>query len=244
MRPPWGRAGACRFAARTGKKIFDMTLPEIPTNWAHLPFFTDDFPTLQTALAAEQRPVLPPSQEIFAALNRCAPQDVRVVILGQDPYPTPGHGHGFAFSVEPDVRPLPRSLGNIYKEMNADLGAVPPNGDLRFWADQGVLLVNTVLTVPSGEANGHAKLGWQALPRQILAHVSERPTAFVLWGKQAQALAPLIASPKDGGAHLLIETAHPSPLSARRGFFGSRPFSRINSWLSDQGAPQINWTQA
>lgn len=214
----------------------------IPTAWAHLPFFAKDYLAIAKALSADARDLLPSEDNIFAAYERCAPHDTRVVILGQDPYPTPGHAHGLSFSVEPDVRPLPRSLNNIFKEMIEDLGAAPLNGDLRFWADQGVLLLNTVLTVPAGDANGHAKLGWQPLAEQVLQEVSQTPTAFVLWGKQAQALARHITAPKNGGEHLLIESAHPSPLSARRGFFGSRPFSRINAWLAEQGQPQIDWT--
>ena len=215
----------------------------IPEAWAHLPFFAQDYPAVRKSLAAETRTILPPAPDRFAALDACAPEAARVVILGQDPYPTPGHAHGFAFSVEPDVRPLPRSLGNIFKEMQDDLGSTPPNGDLRFWAAQGVLLLNTALTVPAGEAGGHAKLGWTRLAQEVLCALSERPTAFVLWGKQAQTLARHISTPKNGSQHLLIESAHPSPLSARRGFFGSRPFSRINSWLAAQGRPAINWTR-
>ncbi|SHI88526.1 Uracil-DNA glycosylase [Shimia gijangensis] len=213
-----------------------------PTKWSHLSFFADHLPAINSALEADGRNILPPHGQVFAALDSCGPEGIRVVILGQDPYPTPGHAHGLSFSVAPEVRPLPRSLNNIYKEMVSDLGAAPLTGDLRFWAEQGVLLLNTVLTVPAGEANGHAKLGWQSLAEQVLHEVSKRPTAFVLWGKQAQALARHISEPKTGGAHLLIESAHPSPLSARRGFFGSRPFSRINTWLADQGQPQIDWT--
>lgn len=213
-----------------------------PTAWSHLSFFSDHLPAINAALNTETREILPPKDQVFAALNRCAPKLVRVVILGQDPYPTLGHAHGFSFSVEPQVRPLPRSLGNIYKEMVADLGAAPLTGDLRFWSDQGVLLLNACLTVPAGEANGHTKLGWQRLAEQVLQEVSQNPTAFVLWGKQAQGLAHCISEPKNGGQHLLIESAHPSPLSARRGFFGSRPFSRINAWLTAHGQPQIDWT--
>ncbi len=112
---------------------------QIPQPWAHLPFFAKDYPAIQAALADDTRLILPPAAQRFAALDACPPESTRVVILGQDPYPTPGHAHGLAFSVEPDVRPLPRSLGNIFKEMQADLGAAPKNGDLRFWAAQGVL---------------------------------------------------------------------------------------------------------
>ena len=209
-----------------------------PQNWSHLPFFASDLPSIAAQLADDERAILLPEHQRFAALEACDPANTRVVILGQDPYPTPGHAHGLAFSVEPDVRPLPRSLNNIYKEMVEDLGAAPLNGDLRGWAAQGVLLLNTVLSVPAGEANGHKDLGWQTLAHQVLAEVSQKPTAFVLWGKQAQALAKHIHP----GDHLMIETAHPSPLSARRGFFGSRPFSRINTWLTDRGEHPIDWT--
>lgn len=217
-----------------------MTQLSVPQNWSHLPFFSTDLPGILAALDAEPRPVLPQRDQIFAALNHCAPAQTRVVILGQDPYPTPGHAHGLSFSVDPDVKPLPRSLSNIFKEMANDLGHVPPTGDLRHWSDQGVLLLNTVLTVPAGNANGHKSLGWQTLSHQILDEVSAKPTVFVLWGKQAQALAGNIR-PND---HLMIETAHPSPLSAQKGFFGSRPFSRINDWLAARGEPIINWITA
>ena len=209
-----------------------------PGPWAHLPFFRSDWPRLQQALAADPRIVLPPEAQRFAALEACPPASVRVVILGQDPYPTPGHAHGLAFSAEPRVRPLPRSLSNIFKEMQADLGTCPPNGDLRFWAAQGVLLLNTCLTVPVGEAGGHAKLGWQALTEDVLRALSDRPRAFLLWGRPAQGFARHIAGPD----HLILQSAHPSPLSAARGFFGSRPFSRVNDWLKAKGDTPINWT--
>ncbi|WP_284162941.1 uracil-DNA glycosylase [Frigidibacter sp. SD6-1] len=209
----------------------------IPPAWADLPFFSRDWPGLAAAIAADPRPILPPEHQRFAALALIPPAAVRVVILGQDPYPTPGHAHGLAFSVEPDVRPLPRSLSNIFKEMEADIGTRPESGDLRFWAHQGVLLLNTCLSVPAGEAGGHARLGWQRLAEEVLARVSQRPTAFLLWGGHAQALARHIA-PSD---HLILESAHPSPLSARRGFFGSRPFSRINRWLVERGEAPIRW---
>ncbi|NQY60223.1 uracil-DNA glycosylase [Cognatishimia sp.] len=212
----------------------------IPDSWAHLPFFSERYQSIETAIAADPRDILPPAHQRFAALEACAPDAVRVVILGQDPYPTPGHAHGLSFSVEPDVRPLPRSLNNIYKEMHDDLGQAPQTGDLRPWAAQGVLLLNTVLSVPAGEVNGHKDLGWQQLAHEVLSEVSQKPTAFVLWGKQAQNLTKHI----NPGDHLMIETAHPSPLSARRGFFGSKAFSRINDWLRNQGEQEINWTHA
>lgn len=217
-----------------------MNLRRVPPAWAHLPFFTTGWPALEAALAAETRVILPPAHQTFAALQTCAPADVRVLILGQDPYPTPGHAHGLAFSVQPDVTPLPRSLQNIYAEMTEDLGACPANGDLHAWAAQGVLLLNTALTVPAGEAGGHIKLGWHALTADILAELDTRPRALLLWGKPAQKLGARMQNPD----HLRIETAHPSPLSARRGFFGSRPFSRVNDWLKTRGDPAIDWTGA
>ena len=209
-----------------------------PRHWAHLPFFSRAWPDIQDRLQIETRPVLPPAPQIFAALEACPPTQVRVVILGQDPYPTPGHAHGLAFSVAPDVAPLPRSLNNIFKEMQSDLGKTPRTGDLRFWAQQGVLLLNTALTVPAGTPGGHAKLGWTALTRDVLTELSSRPRAFVFWGRPAQSFRPLVT----GSAHLIVETAHPSPLSANKGFFGSRPFSRVNDWLKAEGQTPINWT--
>ncbi|MFV1464700.1 MULTISPECIES: uracil-DNA glycosylase [unclassified Phaeobacter] len=209
----------------------------VPGGWGDLPFFANDYASIAKAVADDPRQILPPVAQRLAALELTPPDRTRVVILGQDPYPTPGHAHGLAFSVEPDVRPLPRSLSNIFKELSADLGVEKPNGDLRGWARQGVLLLNTVLSVPAGEANGHKHLGWQALADQVLARSSQRPTAYILWGKQAQGLEKHIQP----GDHLILRTAHPSPLSARRGFFGSRPFSAVNSWLAQRGQPQIDW---
>ncbi len=206
--------------------------------WATLDFFVQHWPGIRAQIAAEQRQILPPQWQRFAALELTPPEQTRVVILGQDPYPTPGHAHGLAFSVEPDVTPLPRSLSNIFKEMDSDLGARPVTGDLRFWARQGVLLLNAALSVPAGEANGHKHLGWERLMQQVLAHTSKRPTAYVLWGKHAQRLEKHIHP----GDHLILKTAHPSPLSARRGFFGSRPFSTLNAWLSSRGETPIDWT--
>ena len=209
-----------------------------PPAWAHLPFFQNDLPAIRASLAHETRPVLPPDDQVFAALEACDPDTVRVVILGQDPYPTPGHAHGLAFSVDRSVRPLPRSLSNIFKEMEADVGGTPPDGDLHFWADQGVLLLNDVLTVPAGDARGHRRLGWQKLVPQVLDTLNEQPRAFVLWGNDARAHAPRLS----GHGHLVLQSAHPSPLSARRGFFGSRPFSTVNAWLKEQGHAPIDWT--
>ncbi|AHD09412.1 uracil-DNA glycosylase [Phaeobacter gallaeciensis] len=214
-------------------------IPDLPDlgGWADLPFFADRYPAIAAAVAEDPRDILPPADQRLAALSLTPPEETRVVILGQDPYPTPGHAHGLAFSVEPDVRPLPRSLNNIFKELHDDLGVERHTGDLRGWARQGVLLLNTVLSVPSGEANGHKSLGWQQLAHEVLNLSSQRPTAYILWGKQAQGLEKYIQP----GDHLILRTAHPSPLSARRGFFSSRPFSTVNRWLAEQGQPTIDW---
>lgn len=205
--------------------------------WADLPFFRDDWPALAARLADDPRTILPPDPQRFAALRRTPPEATRVVILGQDPYPTPGHANGLAFSVTPGT-PLPKSLGNIYRELKEDIGSTPPDGDLTPWADQGVLLLNTVLSVPEGDAGGHARLGWQRLTEQVLARLSDRPRAFLLWGRHAQSMRRHVA----GDEHLFIETPHPSPLSAHRGFFGSKPFSRINHWLDQRGQTTIRWS--
>lgn len=206
--------------------------------WEALPFFSQTWPDISDALMRETEPVLPPMDEVFAALEHTQPKDTQVVILGQDPYPTPGHAHGFAFSASAQTRPLPRSLSNIFKELQTDIGAAPTHADLRFWADQGVLLLNTALTVRAHAAGSHAKIGWHILTQQVLDCLDDRPRAFILWGAHAQRAARDV----DPTRHLKIETAHPSPLSARRGFFGSCPFSRVNDWLQAQGHQAINWS--
>ncbi len=206
-----------------------------PAAWSSLPFFTECWPEIRSRL--EGGNWLPGPERVFAALALTPPEKVRVVLLGQDPYPTPGHANGLAFSVTPET-PLPRSLNSIYKEMSSDIGATPANGDLGHWARQGVLLLNTALSVPPGAAGAHAKWGWDRLAREAVAHAqSLRPLAFILWGGHAQkALADL---PR--GCDHVIASAHPSPLSARKGFFGSHPFSRVNDWLAAQGEPVIDW---
>lgn len=205
--------------------------------WADLPFWAEDLPRVAAALAADGRPCAPPPALAFRALEATAPGAVRCVILGQDPYPTPGHAHGLAFSVPNGTQPLPPSLRNILAELAEDQG---PRAacDLSDWAAQGVLLWNAAPTVPEGAIDGHRALGWGRLTAQILARVAERPTAFVLWGKRAQMAARAV----DPARHLKVETAHPSPLSARRGFLGSRPFGRVNAWLASRGEAPIDWT--
>ena len=203
--------------------------------WADLDFFRNDWPAIRARLDGQDW--LPGADRVFAALALTPPAAARVVILGQDPYPTPGHANGLAFSVTPETA-LPRSLKNIYTEMQADIGAAPPNGDLSHWARQGVLLLNTSLSVLPGQAGVHAKWGWDRLARQAVARAqTERPLAFILWGAHAQKALAGLPRAQD----LVIETAHPSPLSARRGFFGSRPFSRVNDWLRGRGDLPIDW---
>lgn len=211
-----------------------MTPPE---SWAHLPFFQHRWPALRDRLLADPG-WLPGPDRLFAALAATAPAAVRVVILGQDPYPTPGHANGLAFSVAAGVA-LPRSLGNIFTELRADLGAAPATGDLSNWARQGVLLMNSALSVQPGQAGAHARWGWDRLAHEAIIEAQRHsPLAFLLWGAQARKATEGLPRSCD----LIIATAHPSPLSARRGFFGSRPFSRINSWLVVQGGRPIDWT--
>ncbi|WP_299839828.1 uracil-DNA glycosylase [uncultured Paracoccus sp.] len=209
-----------------------------PSAWAHLPFFREDWPTIRDRLA-DAPDWLPGPDRLFAALSATPPERVRVVILGQDPYPTPGHANGLAFSVAPDIA-LPRSLKNIFAELREDLGNAPATGDLTPWAEQGVLLLNTSLSVLPGQAGVHARWGWDRLARQAVTEAQRHgPLAFLLWGNHAQKALAGLPRPQD----LLLETAHPSPLSARRGFFGSRPFSRINDWLAAQNRAPILWTR-
>lgn len=209
----------------------------IPAAWAHLPFFRSDWPAIAARLA-ETPDWLPGPERVFAALDGTRPDAVRAVILGQDPYPTPGHANGLAFSVTP-MTSLPRSLANIFAELQTDIGVRPGNGDLQGWADQGVLLLNTALSTAPGQAGAHARWGWDRLVRDAILDIrSHGPVAFLLWGKHAQTAAKGLTGPQD----LVLASAHPSPLSARRGFFGSRPFSRINTWLTSQGHPPIDWS--
>ena len=205
---------------------------EFPSPWL-------DFAGLAPAdLPTIPEPSFPPPHQRYRALALLPPSAVRVVILGQDPYHGDGQAHGLAFSVPTGVR-LPPSLRNIYKELAADLGAPPaPHGDLSSWVEQGVLLLNTALSVAPGLPGSHAE-HWQQLTAQIIAALgaSEESRAFILWGAHAQR----IAAGKIGAQHLVIESAHPSPLSARRGFFGSKPFSRVNAWLLSRGELPVTW---
>ncbi len=214
--------------------------------WRDLPVFAAGGAAARACAAVDAERgaghvIAPAPERVFAALSLTPLDAVRAVILGQDPYPTPGHANGLAFSyVGPP--PLPRSLVNIYKERAEDTAKpAPANGDLTRWAQQGVLLLNTALTVREGasKAGSHLSLGWAAVTDAIIGAVSrQRPhVVFLLWGAPAQAKRGLI----DEGRHLVIASAHPSPLSARRGFFGSKPFSRANAWLEVKGQRAIDW---
>lgn len=218
-------------------------LPAPPASWKSLrpqleqPYFRE----LRAFLDAEARRhlVLPPSDEVFHALELTPHRKVRVLLLGQDPYPTPGHAHGLCFSVRPGVKP-PASLRNMYRELQDDVGVQPPShGSLVAWARDGVLLLNAVLTVRAGESNSHRDRGWEIFTDEIIRRVNGKrnPVVFALWGAYAQKKASLI----DTTRHAIVTAAHPSPLSAKSGFFGSRPYSRINEALIERGAAPIDW---
>ena len=192
------------------------------------------------AETASGRGYLPAGENVLRAFRQPL-DDVRVLIVGQDPYPTPGHPIGLSFAVDPHVRPLPRSLANIYAELAADLGvATPTDGDLTPWTRNGVMLLNRVLTVRPGEAGSHRGKGWERVTEHAIRSLvaRDRPLVAILWGRDAANLRPLLG---DAG---IIESAHPSPLSAHRGFLGSRPFSRANGILEQQGAQPVDWSLA
>jgi len=219
-----------------------MNTSDLPADWQQAlqhefaaPYFRD----LASFVDRERKAsdVFPPSSEVFQALQLTPLNEVRVLILGQDPYHDQGQAHGLSFSVPPGVR-VPPSLRNIYRELHSDLDITPAgHGHLVKWATQGVLLLNTVLTVRAHEAHSHRKQGWESLTDRIIQIVDRQPAvAFVLWGKPAESKEKFIDN-----RHLIVKSAHPSPLSARRGFFGSRPFSRVNQFLSEQGGAPIDW---
>lgn len=215
-------------------------------DWAALPFFTDKLPEITKALAAETRPVFPPAEQVFAALAHTQPDDVKVVIFGQDPYPQPAKAHGFAFSIPNDFPPRKHrdSLDNIFEELHADLGITRKGTNLADWADKGVLLFNCLaLTVPENVAGGHRTLGWKILTQQVLTRLSNRPRAYLLWGGDAHKAGSEI----DRNRNHVIKTSHPSPMGVHKSgvgyeaFRGARPFSRTNAWLQAQGSPGIYW---
>lgn len=219
-------------------------IPSLPHTWRPLlagEFDKPYFRKLEQFLEKERQShaIYPPEKDIFAALKLTPYKNVNVLLLGQDPYPGAGQAHGLCFSVRPGIKP-PASLRNIYKELETDVGfRIPNNGYLVPWAQQGVLMLNAVLTVRAGETNSHQGKGWEIFTDTIISRVNEKkdPVVFVLWGAYAQKKIALI----DTDRHTIIKSAHPSPLSARHGFFGSRPFSQINKELRAAHKPQIEW---
>lgn len=219
-------------------------LPPLPASWQAILSSETRKPSwaaLEAFVEEERRAktIYPPPDEVFAALETTPYERVRVLLLGQDPYHRPGQAHGLSFSVRPGVPPPP-SLVNLFKELESDLGCRRPNnGYLVPWAEQGVLLLNAVLTVEEGRPNSHQGKGWETFTDTVLRAVAAKPdpVVFVFWGGYARRKVPLV----DTARHVIVESAHPSPLSARSGFFGSRPFSRINAHLRAAGRPKIDW---
>ena len=211
-------------------------------DWAQALAPVEDRVTAMGVFLREQlalgRPYLPEGDRVFAAFRRPL-TEVRVLVVGQDPYPTPGHPIGLSFAVEQHVRPLPASLRNIYQELASDLGVQPPeHGDLSAWSERGVMLLNRSLTVRPGAPASHAGKGWEEVTGCAISALAARggPLVAVLWGRHAQSLKPMLGSVPS------VESVHPSPLSAHRGFFGSRPFSRVNQLLVEQGAAPMDWS--
>lgn len=211
--------------------------------WEELEFFSSPkFKQIVKFLNEEEEQgyhILPKREDILNAFYYTPLQETKVVIIGQDPYPTPGHPIGLSFAVKADVRPLPKSLINIYRELKDDIGSCYEDGDLTRWATQGVLLLNTSLTVRTGAAGSHSSIGWSILTRDVIKAINEGKTnvVFILWGRHAQQLGMFINTDK----HHIIKSAHPSPLSAHRGFFGSKPFSKTNKYLIEHNIEPIEW---
>ena len=204
-------------------------------------FKKDYYLKIREILKSEYRTqvIFPPMFDIFNALKYTSYKDTKVVILGQDPYHEVGQAHGLSFSVKKGIK-IPPSLVNIYKELKTDIGMeIPSHGELTSWAKQGVLLLNATLTVRQGQANSHQNIGWSIFTDEVIKKLNERsePLVFILWGGNARSKKKYITNK----SHLIIESAHPSPLSAYNGFFGSRPFSRANEFLKSNGVKEINW---
>lgn len=217
--------------------------PNIHPSWHPvLAPVADDLTAVLQQLQARRdagEPIEPPADNVLRVFGM--PFDaVKVLIVGQDPYPTPGHAVGLSFALHPHVRPIARSLANIFTELHADLGIEPASsGDLSAWESQGVMLLNRVLTVTAHQAGSHRNMGWEKITDAVIAALAQRqlPLVAILWGRQAQSLAPWFDAPTT----LVLEAPHPSPLSARRGFFGSRPFSQTNAFLTQHGVDPIDW---
>lgn len=230
----------------TAQSIIELSSSHLPKDWRTLlsPEFDQPYmKSLQQFLTAEQalgKTIYPSADQVFTAFNLTHLADVKVVILGQDPYHGPNQSHGLSFSVPSDVKKLPPSLKNIYKELHSDLGIpIATTGNLTHWAKQGVLLLNAILTVEARNAASHQKQGWETFTNKVIELLSDNceGLVFVLWGAYAQKKGVLI----DDDKHLILKGIHPSPLSAHRGFFGSKPFSSINRYLTKNNKKEINW---
>lgn len=206
----------------------------------HQPYFLTLQAKLEQAYCHSEYQIFPPKEQVYRAFEHCAWEALKVVILGQDPYPTQGHANGLCFSVAQGIRPLPKSLINIFKERKNDL-ALPDlkNGDLTLWAKQGILLLNSVLTVEQGKPDSHKNWGWECFTDAIIEKIAteKENIVFILWGAKAQAKASHI----DPTKHLVLKAVHPSPLAAHRGFFGCKHFSKTNAFLRMHGKPEIQW---
>jgi len=219
-------------------------MPPISNDWLRelggefrKPYYAQLYKTVMNEYRTRQ--IFPAPDDIFNAFHFTPLSEVKVVILGQDPYHNDGQAHGLCFSVKPDVE-IPPSLVNIYQELHDDLGCyIPNNGYLEKWARQGVMLLNTVLTVRAHQANSHRGIGWEEFTDAAIRilDAQDRPMVFILWGRPAQAKKTMLTNPK----HLILEAPHPSPLSAYRGFFGSRPFSQTNAYLEENGLAPVDW---
>lgn len=213
---------------------------EILNNELQKPYFIELSDEVKRLYNDKKGLIFPKVTDVFRAFDLCPFDEVKVVILGQDPYPTRGHAHGLCFSVEPSVRPFPKSLNNILKEIQDDLGKpIPSDGNLERWAKQGVLLLNTVLTVEEGKPDSHKGLGWEKFTDAVIRKISaeKEGIVFMLWGSKAVTKEDMI----DKAKHLILKSVHPSPLSAYRGFFGCKHFSKSNEFLSMMQKPEIDW---
>jgi uracil-DNA glycosylase len=246
MKEQFNMFGNEQVTDETAQAHIELSASQLPKDWQKLLKAEFDQPymqALQAFLTAEQtlgKTIYPPADQIFTAFDLTPLSKVKVVILGQDPYHGPDQAHGLSFSVPSHIAKLPPSLKNIYKELNADLGiSIATTGDLTHWAEQGILLLNAMLTVEKKNAGSHQKQGWECFTDRVIQLLSDHSEGivFVLWGAYAQKKASLI----DESKHLVLKGIHPSPLSAHRGFFGSKPFSLINQYLSSNNKAEIDW---
>lgn len=222
------------------KEMQELSWKKVLSDEFEKPYFKALMQFLHSEYAASPNAIFPSQELIFRAFDLCPLSEVKVVILGQDPYPTKGHAHGLCFSVEEDVHPFPKSLLNIFKEIESDLGQnFPENGSLMPWANQGVLLLNTTLTVREGQAESHARKGWEQFTDAVITKLSEerQGVVYMLWGNKAQEKAKML----DKKTNLILQAPHPSPLSAYRGFFGCKHFSQANNYFMQKGRKGIDW---